>query len=149
MNPPDPEIVAQLRQLAARDVLFEAAGLFWIGAELLILWGVLAGLRYMKETPGAAQLMPSDAFRRSVARWLGAFLLLCAVVLGRHLLLPSAHGAVTLGLDLSTAAAVFASRHSEHLAVWSAFVVAWVLLEGLIVFFGWRGFQQLRKVFPE
>lgn len=33
-----------------------------------------------------------------------------------------------------------------HLLVWSAFVTGWVVLEGLIVYHGWRGHIRLRAL---
>jgi hypothetical protein len=137
------QALAMAQDQRLRFLLFEGAGLFWLGAEMLILAAVAIGRRRMQQGPPFA-----DPFRPAEWRVLLAvcalFLLLCTVVLSRHFLLPQAADLLQAGAA-DEAAALYRARLLQHLALWAIFVVGWVVLEAIIVFEGWRGYRHLRR----
>jgi hypothetical protein len=118
--------------------------LFWIAAEILILTAVVLGRRRLALGPPFG-----GNFRRQEWRLLfvsaAACALLTAVVLGRYLVLPQPVHLLEAGEDPALAASFYRLRLLQHLLLWSVFVVVWVLLEGLIVYQGWRGYRLLRN----
>ena len=135
----------------ARRVFFEQcraewAGLFWIGAELAILFAVITAHRHVY-----ARLHP-DAPPRRVA-WLvaagaAAFVLLAAASQARHLWWTPVHLRLAAGAlpGPSLLGAAYRFQNHAHYGLWAAFTVAWVLLEICIVFQGWRVCQGLRTL---
>lgn len=129
-----------------RQVFIEAAGLFWIAAELAILFGVLLARRHLARSPAAPRLHLESREWRLAAAWAGVFALFTFAVLARHAWLPQAHTLIENG-GAATAGAVarlLHRRHVEHLVLWSVFVAAWVGLEALIVYHGWRAYRLVR-----
>jgi hypothetical protein len=135
------DAVLYSRAFFARQLVIEGAGLFWLGAEVAILFGALLARHHLETTPGCPRL----AFQRRDALraigWAAVFLLFSAVVLGRHFVLAQPQHLE----DIEVAAVVLQARHREHLAVWAAFVAGWVALEAMIVYHGYRGYMAFRK----
>lgn len=129
------------RAFFARQIVIEGAGLFWLGAEVAILFGAMLARRHLESTPRNPRLafQQRDALRAMV--WAAGFLLFCAAVLGRHFVLEQPQHLD----DIEAAARLLQARHREHLAVWAAFVAGWVALEALIVYHGYRGYRAFRK----
>jgi hypothetical protein len=125
-------IVAYLNARQRAALLVESAGLFWIGAELAILFIVLAGRRHVDSKPLPAGFSLTATEIRRAIFWGIAFAILSAIVLGRY--------AASREIDVQNLSA----RVHVHLVVWAAFVTTWVILETLIVFHGWRGYRRLR-----
>lgn len=128
-----------------RQILIESAGLFWIGAELGILFAVWVGRRRLQTGPPFVPRLFAPE-KRALAAGAAVFALLSAAILARHWMLEQPHAYLLEGLALDGAQFEqrFLDRTREHLAVWSAFVVAWVALECAIVWQGVRGFLLLR-----
>lgn len=129
----------------ARELLIESAGLFWILAELIILFFVLAGRSHLESVP----LLPHFQWTRQLTFQAAAFSLfflgLLAVVYGRAWVWPPAYTAVYAPeAAIESVQAAFTDACRRHLMVWAAFVTIWVMLEILIVYHGWRGYRSLR-----
>ncbi len=124
-------IVAYLNGRQRMAMLVESAGLFWIGAELAILFLVLAGRRHVDSVPLPTRFVLTVTELRRAICWSVAFTILSAIVLGRY--------AVSREIDVQT----LSDRVHTHLVVWAAFVTTWVLLETLIVYHGWHGYRRL------
>lgn len=133
-----------------RALLIESMGLFWLFAEVTILCAVSVARRHIENGANEAA---RELFARFLQRWMVwtlCFLALAMLVYGRHLLIAPAH--LLLARPAAAPAELqqlFLRRGHEHLAVWSAFIAAWVVLEVLIVYQGWRGFQALSRRFGE
>ncbi|MFP4502988.1 MAG: hypothetical protein ACLFTT_18495 [Candidatus Hydrogenedentota bacterium] len=136
------------RGMFFRQVLIESAGLFWIGAEVAILFGVLLARRHLAKHAHEPHL------RFTAQDWwcggllLAGFLVLAGVVIGRHGVLVQPHHLIAQGASPApeALAACYEARHREHLVVWAGFVTLWVLLEAVIVYHGWRAYRVLRRV---
>lgn len=144
MNAPD--AFAASRALEFRVIGAEAAGIFWLGAELIILLGVLAARAYL-QGPLDAPLFP-PAQRRRIAWSLGLFGALSAIVMGRHLFLQAPHRTPAMRdwavhADPALIMAAYQAFITMHHVVWVSFVVGWVLLECLIV---WNGLLLYRAL---
>lgn len=135
-----------------RELIVEGAGIFWIVAELGILFAVTVGRRVLRERP-----LPERLILTRSERWLALGLVLVAVglaalVFGRFLIwapMPIAIEA-TAGLDRpEIPRAVYAelTGHARvHLAIWCAFIAVWIALEIAIVAQGIRAFHALASL---
>lgn len=131
-------------------LIIESAGLFWLGAELAILYAMLFARRYVVAIPVPEALALSRRDWQRAIVWSAAFVTLCLVVLLRHNVLPSAHVRIQQSgsaCAIEDVVRVFTQRNREHLAVWALFVTGWVVLEGLIVYHGWRVYRVIRVRF--
>lgn len=138
------------RAAHVEHVIVESAGLFWLGAELAILYAMLIARRQVFSSPAPSVLALSRKERRRAAGWGVAFGLFCLVVLLRHAVLPAAYALVhQVGNACTTEdiVRVFTQRNREHLVVWASFVTGWVALESAIVYQGWRIFRTIRERF--
>lgn len=134
-------VLAYLDARQRLALVVESAGLFWIAAELLILFMVLAGRRHIATEPLPERFaLRADEKRRAIIAAV-LFALAAAAVLARHFA-PSA-------VDTGHAAAVLSGRAHVHMAIWASFVTIWVLLETLIVYHGWQGYRRLRDLLPD
>lgn len=122
-----------------RTAGLESAGLFWIGAELAILFAVMAARRHLGARPLPPRLQLQDADKRRARMWCYGFFLLAAVVLCRH----AVYAIAPVPEDV---AKVLVGRGRVHLAVWSVFITAWVVLEVAIVYHGLRGYLALKRL---
>ncbi|HOZ49284.1 MAG TPA: hypothetical protein PLO37_25190 [Candidatus Hydrogenedentes bacterium] len=141
--------VAFARHFDRRIGLTEGAGLFWILAELVILYVVLVGRRHLEMEPLPTTIALTKAERWRAAGWLAGFLVLTACVLGRHLaIVPLAAWieAVPMETPAGFIQNAYLVRAHLHMGIWMAFVAAWVALELLIVYHGWHGYRRLRRV---
>lgn len=137
-----------------RELLVETAGVFWIAAELAILFGMTVAVRLFSERPVPDTLrLRRDEMRQAWA-FGGVLAALCAVVYGRHLLFPplplafESIGASGEDVFARAEAAYYAWAHT-HIALWCALVVAWMALEAAIVVQGIRAFRRLRALAGE
>jgi len=133
-----------------RVLLVEGAGLFWILAELTILFVCVCARQRLASRPPFLDCVLSPPEIRRAARWLALFALGAAAVMGRHWIWPPVH-TVLGGLHDSVPSVtalreMWLARAHAHLAVWSLFVVLWVTLETAIVVEGWRAYVLLRDL---
>lgn len=133
---PTPDEIAALAFLAtsAREhFAYEAVGVFWLSAELAVLFAV----REARLSLSGA--VPTHWVAR-FAKWMIAVAVSMALVL-----LNTWY--INRGIDLDVTltaenlAALHVFRVQRHLAVWSCFVLAWVLLESIIVVEGLRAYR--------
>lgn len=134
-----PDAFAASQALEIRVIGAEAAGIFWLGAELAILLAVLAARAYLRGPVDAPLFPPSQ--RRRFAVWLGGLLAVGAVLLARHLVWRAPHrtAAMTEWTVHGDPARVDLAYHAfltSHHVVWLVFVAGWVILEALIVWHG-------------
>jgi hypothetical protein len=132
MPPAVPEAQAALDFLAAarrEHLLYEAIGLFWLWAEVVILFA-------MREARAVILLGATRPWRLRLLWWMAAFACFSIAVLARHYLLPAPPSAP------DAMAAWYTASTRQHLAVWAAFVFGWVLLESLIVLEGVRAYRR-------
>lgn len=135
-----------------REMVIEGAGLFWIAAELAILFAVTVGGRVLRQRP-----LPERLTLTRGERWLAIGLVACsaglvALVFGRFLVTPPMPVAIEMAAELDRPEmprAVYAalSEHTRvHVAIWCAFIAAWVGLETAIVVQGIRAFHALSRL---
>lgn len=122
-----------------RYARIEAAGIFWIAAELGILVLVRAGRRHLETRPLPAHFGLTRRDLRYLLPSGGMLLGLLILYLFRH-----AGGPPVMDASNDILAAIAAREERVHLALWSGFVLIWIILEALIVYHGWRGYRQLR-----
>lgn len=132
-----------------REMLIEGAGVFWIVAELAILYAVTVGGRVLRERPLPKRISLSRRERWLAAGLAGLAIALTAAVYGRFLIwvpMPAAVEA-TAALDPpDIPRAVYAAVRDHvqvHVAIWCAFIAAWIVLETAIVVQGIRAFHAL------
>lgn len=131
------------------ELLIEAAGVFWIAAEVAILFCMTAAARIFATRPLPSRVSLTRAERRRALRWALAMVGLVAAVFGRHIFiapLPEAFSAIAAAGDNVQALAeqAYYTRTHIHVALWCGFITAWVLLEIAIVVQGIRAYKQLK-----
>ncbi len=131
------------------ELLLEAVGLFWIVAEVAILYCMIAAVRLFATRPFPARISLTQAERRRALRWALAMVGLVAAVFGRHIFiapLPEAFSAIAAAGDNVQALAeqAYYTRTHIHVALWCGFITAWVLLEIAIVVQGIRAYKHIR-----
>jgi hypothetical protein len=132
--------VAWAEAARARHFAVELAGVFWIAAELGILFLVRWGRAHLATDPHAARLQFTAPLRRELAAYTLVAALLAGAVVYRYLAADAA--GIVASVDT-------AFRFEQtHLLFWAAFVAAWVGLEGAIVYHGARGYQRLATLLP-
>lgn len=130
----DDAAVADFLRSAQRDhLLYETAGVFWLWAEVVILFA----MREARATLAGGH--PSHWLGR-FSLWMAACALLLTPLLLRHFL-PGPLALVESGAESHAIAGAYTTQVLTHLAVWSIFVVAWVLLESAIVLEGMRAYR--------
>jgi len=144
---PSPDDIAFAERLFRAELGIEVAGLFWIAAELAILFCMLVARFHVEHRPAQPAMSLDPRHRRQIHRWIAAFLLLTAAVLGRHLVISPLPAGVSQATNEQALAAAYATRIWVHNGVWFAFVTAWVVLETVIVYHGWRTYRSLRRLF--
>jgi hypothetical protein len=131
-------------------MMVECAGLFWILAELLILYAVLTARRYLETEPIPRTIAWTRRDARRTLLWVMGFAALCAAVFLRHYFSPPAYEYLELyasgEIPLSRFQDLYVSRFHIHQIFWAGFVTLWVLLEAIIVYHGWRAYRRLREV---
>lgn len=125
-------------------------GLFWIGAEIAILFCILAARRIFETHPLPSTITLNARERRRAIVWCGAFAVLAVLVLGRYFALPTlAESYEFLSGTYSEARAaaenLYYTHTHRHVAVWCAFITAWVVLEIVIVIQGIAAYRALRE----
>jgi len=130
----DDAAVAAFLRAAQRDhLLYECAGVFWLWAEVVILFAMREG----RVTLAGGN--PAPWFRR-FSLWMLVFTVLFLPLLLRHLL-PGPLALAISGAEPAAIANAYTRLVLTHLAVWSAFVVGWVVLESAIVIEGVRAYR--------
>lgn len=133
---PTPDELAALAFLAtsAREhFAYEAVGVFWLWAELAILFAV-------REARLSLSGAPAKPWVPRFATWMLVFAVPIALVL-LHTGYINRGIALDVTLTAENLAALHVFRVQRHLAIWSFFVLAWVLLESLIVVEGLRAYR--------
>jgi hypothetical protein len=137
-----------------REVAIETFGLFWIGAELAILFCMGVAVRVFAERPVPLRLALKTDERRRAVLWTVGFAGLVIAVYVRHAFLPPLP--VVLQSIAATSEAVvqdardaYLARANLHTALWCAFIAGWVVLEIAIVVQGIRAYRRLARVIEE
>lgn len=123
----------------ARTAALEAVGMFWLAAELAILFFIIAARRHILARPLPRTFAFNNAEKRRAALWACCFAALAAAVFARHVF----HAAAPVPPD---PVPLIAHRARVHMAVWCAFVTGWVALEIAIVYNGYRGYAALKTL---
>ena len=149
----DVNLLGMLTAARAREtgvMVVELSGVFWIAAEMVILFFMIEARRHIFRKP----LPPSAVWDRESTRRAAIFAVLLGLVLGtvlgrsfacEHLSARILRGAV----GLKEAALVDAQAIRAHLALWGLFVTIWVVLEGAIVFQGYGAYLGLCRRLTE
>jgi hypothetical protein len=131
-------------------MLIEGAGLFWILAELLILYAVLVGRRCIETRPLPGVLALTSRERHRAMVWALIFVGAASALFVRHFVGVPIHAsieAVAQGtLPLNMLGRTYTARTHTHMTLWAVFVALWVALECVIVYHGWRAYRALREV---
>ena len=133
------------------ELLIEAAGVFWIAAEVAILFCMTVAVRIFAVRPLPERVSLTQRERRRAVVWGLALGALAVSVFGRHLLiapLPEVFRViVAAGTDVQARVEqAYNARTHIHIALWCSFITAWVLLEIAIVVQGIRGYRHLREL---
>lgn len=133
---PSPDVIAGMAHIAAAargHLLIEAAGVFWLLAEVAILFAVREARRTLSG-------QPARDWRPRIALWMG--------IASVPLLLLLLHAWTLTRIDWleapitpETAAQSLTFQVQRHLIVWSLFIFGWVALETLIVAEGLRAYR--------
>jgi len=127
----DASVVAFLQTVEREQFIYECAGVFWLWAELAILFAVREGRSVLLGKPRPSWLL-------RLLSWSAVFCVVLFPLLFRGWFLTGAATLATSSPQPETLAAAYTQGVLIHLAVWSIFVLAWVLLESLIVYEGAR-----------
>ncbi|HPO16472.1 MAG TPA: hypothetical protein PLI09_23750 [Candidatus Hydrogenedentes bacterium] len=130
-----------------RWMMIEYMGVFWLVAEVIILFLAVTGRGFLVHLHSVS---PSDwkppIMKISFAGLL-FFLIVLSMTYARHWFLTPVHTIrISSESDIALIKLIFRQRYHEHMIVWAVFVTGWVLLEAMIVFQGWRGYVLLRKM---
>lgn len=143
------EILRDIAGARAREssmLLIELCGVFWIAAEMIILFFVIEARRHVGRSPlPAAPVWDRAATRRAVIFALAVFGVLGTVVIRPMVWAPLSARLRSGSLDLSSAAMHDFFAVHRHLVVWVAFVTVWVVLEAAIVYQGYRAYRLFRN----
>lgn len=133
---PSADLAAWAEAARWRHLAVEAAGVFWIAAELVILALVCWGREHLSTTPRRGRLKFSATARWRFRAAAGVTLVLSIVVARRGFVVAE-----------PSVEAILRDEYA-HLALWAVFVTAWVGLEGAIVYQGYRGYRLLGGLLP-
>ena len=133
------------------ELIVEAAGVFWIAAEVAILFCMTVAVRILATRPLPSRISLTQSERRRALLWGLAMGVLTASIFGRHLLiapLPEAFSTIVMaGTDVQARVEqAYNARTHIHIALWCSFITAWVLLEIAIVVLGIRSYRHLREL---
>ena len=139
------------REQFRSELLIEAAGVFWIAAEVAILFCMTVAVRIFATRPLPSRVSLTQREGKRAVLWALALGVLAASVFGRHLLitpLPEAFSAIVIaGIDVQARVEqAYDARTHIHIALWCSFITAWVLLEIAIVVLGIRSYRHLREL---
>jgi hypothetical protein len=137
-----------------RDLLAESAGVFWIAAEIAILFCMGVALRVFGERPLPESIRLTHGEKRRALGAAAFVIVLSLFVYGRHAVLPPlpmAFRAIAASGEHVTEAArkAYLLRAHVHIALWCSMIAAWVALEIAIVVQGVRVFRRLRALVRE
>lgn len=136
------------------ELLMEVAGVFWIAAEIAILFGMTIATRILATRPLLPGISLTSAERRQALLWAAGLGVLVVTVFGRHAFidpLPSAFTAIAeTGINVrEKIARAYAIRTHSHVAIWCLFIAAWVGLECAIVAQGIRAYGRLKGLIQD
>ena len=139
------------REQFRMELLIEAAGLFWIAAEVAILFCMTVAVRIFAPRPLPSRIALTQREKKRAVLWGLALGALAASVFGRHLFiapLPEAFSTIVMaGTDVQARVEqAYNARTHIHIALWCSFIFAWVLLEIAIVVLGIRSYRHLREL---
>ena len=144
---PSAEDIAFAETLFRTELAIESAGIFWIAAELAILFCVLLARFHVEHRPHQPKLTLDPAHWRRLRIWTSACVVLAAAVWGRHLVIAPLPGVAAHAPSGEALASAYAVRAWIHNGVWFSFINIWVILETVIVYHGWRTYRSLRRLF--
>ena len=141
--------IAAARDQFRSELMIEASGVFWIAAEVAILFCMTAAVRIFATRPLPSRISLTRKERRRAIAWAIGMGALVAATFGRHLFiapLPEAYSAIAAaGRDARLLAEqAYALRTHIHITLWCAFITAWVVLEIAIVVQGIRAYKNLK-----
>ena len=142
-----PEAHAEAAAWHRQMLLVEGAGVFWIAAELAILFGVLVARRHISECPHEARVALTSTEKRRLCWGIVGVIGLFIAVFGRHWLVSPLQHALSDGAGPEELLAAYALRMWIHQGVWFVFITAWVLLEAAIVYHGVRAYRHLLELY--
>ncbi len=147
--PAGAQAIEAAREQFRMEIVIEAAGLFWIAAEVAILFCMTVAVRIFATRPLPARISLTQSERKRAVLWGLALGILAAAIFARHLLiapLPEAFSTIVMaGTDVQARVEqAYNARTHIHIALWCGFIFAWVLLEIAIVVQGIRSYRCLR-----
>ncbi len=133
---------AHIREM--RMLFIELCGVFWIAAEMLILFFMIEARRHVGRHPvPAGPVWDAFATRRAILFCMVASIFLLAVLVRPFLWVPLHIQLQDGPVSVYSAATADFLAVQRHLAVWAGFVTVWVILEMAIVYQGYRTYQAL------
>lgn len=146
------EALSLANRLWSRDLMVETAGLFWIAAELAILYLVLLARFHVEHHPREPSPRLTPKFRRRALVWTAGFLVLCLALIARFYLYPlpdMLEAALRTQASPGDIALLYARWAYAHSLIWCAFITLWVVLETAIVYHGRHVYIGLRKALAD
>ena len=138
--------IAGARVRETQILIIELCGVFWIAAELVILFFVMEARRHLGRSPIPAKpVWDGIATRRAAIFLLLMTAALLAAVVRPALWVPLSALLQQGPLDVRTTAMHDFHAVLRHLVLWAFFVTMWVVLEGAIVCQGYRAYRVLRS----
>lgn len=131
-------------------IIVELAGLFWLGAEAVILWFVQRAAQWLDSEPRHPVFTRADA--RRLSRVLFLYAAGCLLWVARYLFpmawLPLGQ-APRLPRPLPAPDTLYLVVEAQHLVFWGILVTAWVVVECVIVARGITVFRRLRHTLEQ
>ncbi len=137
--------------LDLRYALIEGMGVFWLGAEMAILFLVCEGRRYLERPSPWTERLPGPGAGRRAVLWGAGFAGLLVFIGWRHFVQAGTCDLIQQGafgdpVDLEALQRAVRAQNHRHLFIWWCFVNLWVLFEAWIVVEGIRGYRRLREI---
>ena len=139
---------AQARE--TRVLVIELCGVFWIAAELVILFFVIEARRHLGRSPVPAKPVWDRVASLRACIFIAFMVAALSAVIARPAIWVPLSARLQRGsLDVNAAALHDFHALLRHLTVWAAFVTVWVVLEGAIVYQGCRAYRVFRNRIPQ
>ena len=145
------QAVAILQAQHHRIIISLGLGVFWIMAEICILFMVWIGRRRLEIQPLPTRISLTRAEKLRALS--GSVLLLFMLTLAAFFFCmmdnsgtARLHPGNTGSLSIHGFSSLYSSMEISYLALWALFTKFWVLLEIFIVMEGWRGYRRLRMI---
>lgn len=133
------------------EILLESAYLFYMAAELLILFLVTKARGYFQSTPLEGRLSLTRSDKHMLLAGTIVVVAIGAALFGRHIFITPMPDVLQNIAAIETRRVpqflrdAYALRAHIHLGVFFFFLVTWVVLEIAIVAQGVRAYRQMRK----